>query len=368
MKSVAFVYLSNYKNWPLGGMLNYVLNILPFVPEYENVKVDIWGGNIVGEKQNEDIFEYTKIKIRNKLIPNFIRSFWGIIRHRKEFAKYDIVYSHTSATTIALKLCFPSKFVVHHQHGLSYKYNHGIIRILNIGYFIAQKVADVSLFVASEEEVRRHHQIKTFRDKSFYSIGSPVDIKRYDNRKCNDFNTTRFIYTGRIDPWKNVMFLVHSFMEYKKRDEKATLTIIGDGPDYNHVKEEIIRLKMDKSIIMKGRLNKEEISEELCSSDVFVFASKGEGVSLSMIEALAAGLPIVGFDVIGVRDFIIPGKTGYFSEDDTPEKFALAMRCAKENCSKMIEDCKKSVEKYDSKVIADRIYNIIQSEYKKVRE
>lgn len=365
MKKIAIVYLSNYVDWPLGGMLNYVLNILPFIKQKTDWQVDIWGGKLSNDSDNADINVYTKIKTQKKIVPNFVRSFFGIIKNRRKFRDYDIIYSHTSATTIAMKFCFPNKFVVHHQHGLSYKYNHGIIRILNIGYFFAQKMADVSFFVASKEEVEEHNSLLCFKTKVFYSIGSPVDVSIY-RRSNNQTGVTRFIYTGRIDSWKNIELLVKSFAIYNKYNNASALTIVGDGPDYNNILNLVSELQMNKTIRMTGRLNRNEIVIELENSDIFVFPSNGEGVSLSIIEALAAGLPIVGLNVIGVRDFIVPGVTGFFAENSTPDEFAEAMIRASNNYRNMSSACKESVKGYDSRIIAKEICNAIEYEYKKV--
>lgn len=358
MKLVAFVYLSNYENWPLGGMLNYVKNIRPYFESKENWKVDFWGGRIIGEAKNEEIYEYTLINTKKKIVPNFVRSFIGIIKNRKKFYKYDILYSHTSATTIALKLCYPKKIVVHHQHGLSYKFNHGFIRILNLGYFLAQLMADVSFFVASKEEVSIHKSSFCFRDKRFYAVGSPVDISLYKKNK-QKHDKIRFIYTGRIDEWKNITLLVRSFELYNKENRFSSLTIVGDGPDMDNIRKLVSELKLTSCVRLTGRLEKKEIISELTNSDVFVFPSNGEGVSLSIIEALAASLPVVGLDVIGVRDFIIPGKTGFFSKDKSPKEFASAMKSAVESVSDMSINCANFVENYDSRLISHEICSII---------
>lgn len=366
MKKMAFVYLSNYKDWPLGGMLNYAKNLLPYIIENYNWDVDIWGGEVINSKVfDSKIKIYTRIKTSKKIIPNFIRSFLGIICHRKDFRKYDIVYSHTSATTIAMKICYPNKFVVHHQHGLSYKEAKGFIKILNLGYTLAQILANVSFFVASEEEVMQHSKHRIFTNKHFYSIGSPINFEYISNKKNRNINKNnkRFIYTGRIDEWKNIEFLIRVFQKYHKEFQDSELYIIGDGPEFKKIKNIIINDNSD-FIHLTGRLGHDSIVEYLASGDVFLFPSKGEGVSLSVLEALSAGLPVVGFDVMGVRNLVVNEKTGVLVKEMNIEAFVVGMKKAYDMKESLKDNCKQFASNYSAIKIEEKISNIISKEYR----
>lgn len=369
MKSVALIYLSNYKDWPMGGMLTYVKNLLPWVIKERDWDVDIWGGRVLSDRDdkyvthNNNVRIYTNIKNKRKIIPNFIRSFFGVLKHRKQFKKYDIIYSHTSATTIAAKLCYPKKFVVHHQHGLSYKKNHGYIRILNIGYTLAQLMANVSFFVASDEELSEHKSNFFFRRKHFYAIGSPIDYENIVACEETREETLRFIYTGRMDAWKNVEFLIDSFVSYHKLNPDSKLIMIGDGPEFNNLLSKVKAEKVDTFIQLVGRKNHFEIIKELKKSDIFLFPSKGEGVSLSILEALAAGLPVVAFDVIGVRNLVIPGKTGVIVKQMREKDFVDGIRKVVKEKDLLKDTCIEFSKSYNAKNISHKIIEIIKKEY-----
>lgn len=369
MESVAIIYLSNYRDWPMGGMLTYVKNLLPWVLK-EEWDVDIWGGEVYGDKDNNGIIDnnvriYTNIKTKNKIIPNFIRSFLGVLKHKKQFEKYDIIYSHTAATTIAAKLCYPKKFVVHHQHGLSYKNNHGYIRILNIGYTFAQLMANVSFFVASDEELSEHKANVFFRKKHFYAIGSPIDYEDIVACEEKKEDKLRFIYTGRMDAWKNVELLIDSFVYYHKLNPNSVLVMIGDGPEYNNLLSKVKSEKYDTFIQLLGRMEHYEIIKELKKSDIFLFPSKGEGVSLSILEALAAGLPVVAFNVIGVRNLVIPGKTGVIAKQMRKKDFVDGICQAVKEKNSLKDTCIEFSRNYDAKSISHKIIEVIKKEYQK---
>ena len=178
---VALIYLSNYKDWPMGGMLNYVNNIIPNLCDSEKMEVDIWGATRGGENDSSffigdrefSFSRYTSFYTEHKLLPNFVLSFLGALLNSYKFRKYDVIYSQTSATTIALKITHPFKKIIHHQHGFSYKDRPGIPRkILCAGHLVAQKLADATLFVASDEEVSTHESnILVLKRNTFIQLG-----------------------------------------------------------------------------------------------------------------------------------------------------------------------------------------------------
>lgn len=374
---IALIYLSDYENWPMGGMLNYIRNIVPGLVDHDGWELDLWGGTEAGEcrstfKINDrsyDLKRYTSFYTKNKIIPNFVMSFFCALICARKFKRYDVIYSHTAATTIALKLAHPKQCVIHHQHGLSYKRNKGFTRILNIAYTIAQFMADATLFVASENEVDVHKKGKPFfRGKTFYSVGSPINYKKIflasSNKKVHD--DIRFIYTGRIDAWKNIELLVHSFDFFLEEGNKGHLTIVGDGPRFKYIKEKIYAIGRDRSIEMVGRIGEDEIIKYLSESDIFLFPSKGEGVSLSLLEAFAAGLPAVSFNVIGVNNLVENGKTGVVVETMDAEAYKEGIISLSKTYKSMIGDCRMVAKKYDSKNVVNTIIGIILNELNKV--
>lgn len=375
---MALLYMSNYYDWPMGGMLTYIKNLVPYLTEHEELDIDVWGCSVDGnppppliiDQKEIPIHVYTNVKTINKRIPNFIRSFADILQHKKDFEKYDIIYSHTSATTNAIRLLFQNKFLIHHQHGLSYKNARGNIKLLGIGYTIAQCFANVSLFVASPQETSLHQQSsKFFCKRNFYSIGSPIDYQYIRSAKSipvKKQETITFIYTGRIDNWKNISLLVEAFDQFLKISEKKShLILVGDGPELEKIKAQIHVLNLEDFVTLTGKRNHRELISLLKSSDIFLFPSKGEGVSLSILEAYSAGLPVVGFEVTGVKDLIIDQKTGILVSKMTAVDFANGMLRILPFYQEFRKYCMEIAESYDAPFIAEKILTIIQYEYEK---
>ena len=374
---VALIYLSNYKDWPMGGMLNYINNIIPTLCDSEKMEVDIWGGTRGKERAgnfyigNREFIlnRYTSFYTEHKILPNFVLSFFGALLNSFKFRKYDVIYSQTSATTIALKITHPFKKVIHHQHGFSYKDRPGIPRkMLCFGHLIAQKLADATLFVASDKEVNEHRkQHRCLKNKHFYTIGSPINYKyihdRMLNIKTKKTNVTRFVYTGRIDEWKNIELMIEAFDLFMKSGYEGELTIIGDGPLLEKIKHKVDGLQCCDNICITGRKDFNEIVEYLCRSDVFLFPTKGEGVSLSLLEAFSAGLPAIVFNVKGVTEFVKDEISGVIVEKMTICDYMNGMIKISMLYENMRDNCIEIASRYESDIIANKIIDIILKEF-----
>jgi glycosyltransferase involved in cell wall biosynthesis len=80
-----------------------------------------------------------------------------------------------------------------------------------------------------------------------------------------------------------------------------------------------------------GEVPQEDLPDHLVSADIFIRASRSEGMGNSFIEAMAAGLPTVGTDAGGIPDFLTEGKTGFVCEPNNPQSVADAVRRVLEN-------------------------------------
>lgn len=106
--------------------------------------------------------------------------------------------------------------------------------------------------------------------------------------------------------------------------------IAGDGEDKDklHVLAEQKGLK--ERVVFLGSRSHDELPAILQSADIFVRASLSEGLGNSFLEAMAAGLPIIGTPVGGIPDFLIDGQTGVFCKPRDPESIAAAAKRIRE--------------------------------------
>lgn len=128
-----------------------------------------------------------------------------------------------------------------------------------------------------------------------------------------------FVFVGRIGGEKNILELVNNWIYTDLPKEKAVLFIIGDGPSKEEVVELINENHFEDRIFYLGKRPNTEIPKYLYSMDYYTTASLSEMHSISMLEAMASGLPaLIKLDLPN-KDQITPGVNGY--QWDTKEDF-----------------------------------------------
>jgi len=103
----------------------------------------------------------------------------------------------------------------------------------------------------------------------------------------------------------------------------ARLLIVGDGPDRSSCETMVDKLGLRERVIFTGQ--REDVAELLCGCDVFAMPSDSEGLPMSAIESLAMGVPVIAYDVGGVREVVHHGHTGCLVEHGDTAGFVLAL-------------------------------------------
>jgi glycosyltransferase involved in cell wall biosynthesis len=116
---------------------------------------------------------------------------------------------------------------------------------------------------------------------------------------CTLDSTPVAVFTGRLHEAKGLRDLIRAWPMVMLRWPQARLWLIGDGPDREELFELILDLGLRDSVFMPGAFD--DVQDVLAAADVFVLPSYEEGMSLSLLEAMARGVPIVASDIPGNR-------------------------------------------------------------------
>ncbi len=138
-----------------------------------------------------------------------------------------------------------------------------------------------------------------------------IDHSLYQNEPdVPKFEKPTIIYLGRIKKYKSVDDLIKAMLKVKERIPEAELLIVGDG-DYKPVLEKLVKdLKLADKVTFMGYVSKEQKVKLLQKAWVSVYPSLKEGWGLTNIEANACGTPVIASDVPGLKDSVLPGKSG----------------------------------------------------------
>jgi glycosyltransferase involved in cell wall biosynthesis len=126
------------------------------------------------------------------------------------------------------------------------------------------------------------------------------------------------VYTGRLGPEKNLKFLIHSFAGVAQALTDVHLFIIGDGPERAVIEKMVSEIGLTNRVHFTGMIEYNRLPSYLSMCDAFVTASVTEVHPLSVIEAMGAGLSILGTHSPGVGDTVEDGVTGFLATEDLP--------------------------------------------------
>ena len=125
-------------------------------------------------------------------------------------------------------------------------------------------------------------------------------------------STKILISVSRISQEKNISFMLEALAELKQQGHvDMHLLLIGDGPDRGRVDEQIEHLGLSDHVTLMGAIPPEEMALYYHLGDLFVFASTSETQGMVILEAMAAGMPVVAVRSSGIDDVVREGFNGY---------------------------------------------------------
>lgn len=155
-------------------------------------------------------------------------------------------------------------------------------------------------------------------------IPNPVDIGQlqpYEGERKK-----RIVAVGRLEPQKNHKLLLRAFAEFVKTHEEYMLEIYGKGELDEELKELTRTLGIERHVRMRGFSGK--VKEEINDAAMYVLSSDYEGISNSMLEAIALGIPVIATDcpIGGSSMYIKDGVNGLLVPVGEAEPMAAAMK------------------------------------------
>jgi len=301
----------------------------------------------------------------------------------------DIIHSHTEfgigtfARIIANQYNIP---LVHTYHTMYEDYVHYITH----GYFDkpSRKIVEYltkfycdktakALIVPSNKTYDLFKE-KYKVDKNIHIIPTGIDTKRFNK---SNFSTKELdelkkelkihkdnfvlLYVGRLAEEKNVEFLLESQVDLIKKHPKIKLMVVGSGPDYEKFIKYSEKLKITKNVIFTNAVPYEDVPKYYAIASAFVTASTSETQGLTVIEAMAASLPVVCVDDESFNTFIVNDLNGYLFKEKTEYMEAiLKLYGDKKKCISLSKQASISSEKYSLKYYAERVLDVYKNTIK----
>lgn len=136
----------------------------------------------------------------------------------------------------------------------------------------------------------------------------------------------RILFLGRLVREKGVYELLEAFRRVHRRTPDTELLLAGDGEERGNIERWIAANGMGSCVTLPGYVRGAEKGRMLADADVFVLPTRhGEGCPVALLEAMAAGLPVIASDVGGIPDVVKDGRNGVMLDEVTPEAVERAL-------------------------------------------
>ncbi len=247
-------------------------------------------------------------------------SFFKKVRAVVREYRPDVIHTHLDSMLYLLPVYKRKQIKLHTVHTLAEKETGGLQGVVRFFAYKILGVLPVGISDTVADSIAREHKIK--RDK-VPVVYNGVDCRRYDLPKIKS-DKIRFVTVGNIYYVKNYSFLVDCFAEVAREIENVSLTIVGDGVLRGKIEELSRRLGVADKVRVTGVVS--DVENYLADADIYVASSKFEGLPISMLEAMSAGLPVISTNVGGVPDIIKTGENGILVASGDREGYVKALR------------------------------------------
>jgi len=121
----------------------------------------------------------------------------------------------------------------------------------------------------------------------------------------------KLLYVGRLAATKGLPILLESLVVLKKTFPDLVLTVVGDGSDKILLQNMVEELKLQQAVEFVGYQSQTKVREYIQHTDIFVLPSFAEGIPVVLMEAMAAGVPVVSTRIAGISELVEHGVSGY---------------------------------------------------------
>jgi len=132
-------------------------------------------------------------------------------------------------------------------------------------------------------------------------------------------------HVGRLAPEKNLPFLAEAVARFLQTHANSRFLLVGDGPSVQEVQRVFTRGGLVDRLHLTGVLQGRALADAYHAMDVFAFASRSETQGMVLVEAMAAGCPVVGLDAPGVREVVQDRHNGRLLHGQRADQFAAAL-------------------------------------------
>lgn len=263
-------------------------------------------------------------------VVDMIRIWWSLVKLVKKYDT-DVVQTHllrildflvlllryTTRLRVVLWTFHSANFVIAERHLARYKW---LLKPKRYAHHLLYRLASrlVNGFIAVSDEVKEAmvEIIGPIQDKitvirngvDVKRYGQPVDKARVQSQLGLEANARLIAVVGTLREPKGHRYMVEAMATVAPQHPDVHVLFVGEGHLREELRAQVEKLNLGQWVHFLG--NRNDVPDLLAASELFVLPSLWEGLSMALLEAMAAGKPIVATAVSGTTQVMIPGKTG----------------------------------------------------------
>ena len=342
-----------------------------------------------------NFFPELKKKLPFKLVvePNLIRPinpYYDFLAYKnlKQFfkeEKFDIIHTHSSKAGVVGRLAACEirssgiSKIVHTIHGLAFDNFQPFYK--NKLYIATEqkcaKFADVIISVC-DAMTQQALEANIGHQKLYHTIYSGFDILKFKvGTKTRDSlrdyfkipkETIVLLAISRLFPMKGIdLFLKILKTATEKNKNKVKGIILGDGPMRSELENFAKNNLPENSIIFAGLTPPNKIPDYIAASDIIIHGSLREGLARVLVQGLAAGKPVITYDIGGAKEIVKNNVNGFICSPNNKTQFiknALNLINNKINLERLITGANRTnLEQFSSEIMVKKIETL----YKKIK-
>ena len=341
----------------VGGLENGVVNLINRIPEdsYRHVIISLTDSTDFKQRlKRKDVEIYCLNKKPGHDIGLYFR-LWKLLRKLKP----AITHTRNLAALemVVISMLAGVKRRVHSEHGWGMSDLNGT----NQKYRMLRKYMSmlVHRYIGLSKHIINYlHQDAGIAKSKLTQIYNGVDADRFNLEKQQSLNADTFpegfiqqdtilIGTvGRMEPVKDQLTLVDAFIQLVKQNtqyqERLRLVLIGDGELRPQAQSRLDQADLSEQAWLPG--SRDDVNSLMNCMDIFVLPSRNEGISNTILEAMATGLPVVATRVGGNPELVVEGETGILVSAADATEMMQALSIYVENEEKRRSDGKSARE------------------------
>ncbi len=135
-----------------------------------------------------------------------------------------------------------------------------------------------------------------------------------------------FLHTRSLSAFYGAATLIAAAREVARTEPRARFLLVGDGPLQAKAEAEFVRDSVSDAVRFLGAVAPDQLPDYFRAADVYVSVAQTDGTSISLLEAMASGLPVIVSDVPGNREWVTPGVNGWLVRPGDSRALAAALR------------------------------------------